>query len=108
MPSPWREPSTARDGDDGAEEFEVTHPFHPLHGERFALVSRWKNWGGDRVLFRDRKGRARSLPTAWTSVAPADPFVVLAAGRSFFRVADLLTLLVLIGGDQEGKGGESA
>src|SRR5438128_9152690 len=34
----------------------------------------------------------RALPAAWTSLAPSDPSVVLAAGRSAFRVADLLQL----------------
>jgi len=57
------------------------------------LVSRWKNWGGDRVLFEDEAGGLRSLPTAWTSVASADPFVALSAGRSFFRIQDLLELV---------------
>jgi hypothetical protein len=32
------------------------------------------------------------VPTAWTDAAPADPFVVVAAGRSLFRVVDLLEL----------------
>jgi hypothetical protein len=77
------------------QTFEVTHPFHPLLGKRFVLVSRWKNWGGDRVLFEDG-GRVCSLPTAWTSMAPPDPFVAVAAGRSFFRVQDLVALVELI------------
>jgi Family of unknown function (DUF5372) len=32
------------------------------------------------------------LPTSWTDVGAVDPFVALAAGRSLFRVADLLEL----------------
>ena len=104
--APWSQPSTAHDGDDKAQTFEVIHPFHPLNGKRFPVVSRWKAWGGDRLLFRDREERVRSLPTAWTNIAPADPFVVLSAGRSFFRVEDLLTLVELIGSLREGEGGE--
>ena len=38
------------------------------------------------------------MPTAWTSVAPEDPFVKVAAGRSAFRVADLLALADLLDG----------
>ena len=34
--------------------------------------------------------RTRSLPAAWTDVVGVDPFVVLAQGRSFFRVQELL------------------
>jgi hypothetical protein len=33
-----------------------------------------------------------SLPTSWTDVGAVDPFIVLAAGRSLFRVADLIEL----------------
>jgi hypothetical protein len=50
------------------------------------------------VLFEDGEGCVRSLPTAWTTVAVADPFVVLSAGRSFFRVEDLLSLVPLVKG----------
>jgi hypothetical protein len=48
------------------------------------------------VLFRDGKGRVRSLPTAWTSLASVDPFVVLSQGRSFFRLEDLGVLVTLV------------
>ncbi len=59
-------------------------------------MSRWKNWGGDRVLFEDGDGPVRSLPTAWTSMARLDPFVTISGGRSFFRTEDLLALVALI------------
>jgi hypothetical protein len=36
-----------------------------------------------------------SVPACWTSVAPADPFVVL-AGRCLFRYEDLLKLADLV------------
>jgi len=39
-----------------------------------------------------------SLPTSWTYVGAVDPWVALAAGRSLFRVADLLELAWQIGG----------
>jgi hypothetical protein len=55
-------------------------------------------WGEYRVFFR-RPGERRvcSLPATWTDVVEPDPFVALAAGRSLFRVDDLLTLSDLIG-----------
>jgi len=70
----------------------VTHPFHPLFGRQFEFVARRRNWGEDRVYYHDERGELGSLPTGWTDVADADPFVVMAAGRSPFRVADLLEL----------------
>jgi hypothetical protein len=81
-----------------AETFQVTHPFHPLSGKIFELVTCRRNWGEERVYYQDPQGgdseagRLRSLPLAWTSLAPEDPFVNLAAGRSAFRVTDLLKL----------------
>jgi hypothetical protein len=47
-------------------------------------------------VYEDPEGRVGSLPTAWTSLAAADPFVHASAGRSFFRTEDLLVLISLI------------
>ncbi len=41
-------------------------------------------------------GRTRSLPVGWTSVAPVDPFISVAAGRAPFRLEDLLALTALL------------
>ena len=56
------------------------------------MVTCRQNWGEDRVWFYDREGRLASIPTTWTDIAALDPFVVVAAGRSLFRVTDLLEL----------------
>ena len=50
----------------------------------------------------------RYMPTAWTSAAPEDAFVKVAAGRSAFRVTDLLALADLLDGlatEDEGRTG---
>ena len=44
------------------------------------------------MFFFDEDGVQRSLPRAWTDAADVDPFVALAAGRSAFRVEDLVAL----------------
>ena len=80
----------------------MTHPFHPLYGQQFEILSYRHNWGEYRVTFYDTSGHVRALPAAWTSVAPPDPSVILAAGRAAFRVADLLQLSQLIGCLEEG------
>jgi hypothetical protein len=54
-------------------------------------------WGEHRVFFRKPgEDRVSSLPASWTDVSGLDPFVVTAAGRSFFRVQDLLSLVDLL------------
>ena len=73
----------------------MTHPFHPLRGRKFALVTYRHNWGEDRVYFRDDRGELAALPANWTSVAPNDPFREMAAGRCLLRFVDLLELLAL-------------
>jgi Family of unknown function (DUF5372) len=76
----------------------VTHPFHPWCDREFVFVVARRTWGEDRVFFLDADGVQRSLPRAWTDAADVDPFVVLAAGRSPFRLEDLLALAELIAG----------
>jgi hypothetical protein len=74
----------------------VTHPFHPLRGREFELVTYQNAWGEDRVFFRDETGRLRHMPVGWTSAAPPDPFKEIAAGRCHFRTEDLLRLVALV------------
>ena len=76
----------------------MTHLFHPWRGREFVFVVARRTWSEDRVFFFDQDGVQRSLPRAWTDAADVDPFVVLAAGRSPFRVEDLVALGALIDG----------
>jgi Family of unknown function (DUF5372) len=57
-----------------------------------------QTWRQDRVFFFGDDGTLKSLPTSWTDVAEPDVFVVIAAGRSPFRVADLLALAEIVDG----------
>ena len=88
--------STALVSLDRTQTFLVTHVFHPLYGRELRLIDQYLAWGEDRVCFRDDGGELRYLPTAWTSIAPPDSFVRTSAGRSHFRVEDLLRLATLI------------
>ena len=63
-----------------------------MSGKIFELVTFRRNWGDERVYYQDESGALHSLPLAWTSLAAEDPFVSLSAGRSAFRVVDLLEL----------------
>ena len=48
------------------------------------------------MFYVDENDQVRALPARWTSVVADDPFVVISAGRSDLRVADLLELRELI------------
>ena len=80
----------------------MTHPFHPWSGAEFVLVGVRHTWGEERVFFFDDDGTQKSLPRGWTDVADLDPFVVVAGGRSPFKVVDLLELAELIEGVRVG------
>jgi hypothetical protein len=56
------------------------------------LVHYRHSWGEDRVYFHDETGILWSVPARWTNVVADDPFVVVAAGRSPFRMTDLIQL----------------
>ena len=56
------------------------------------LAARGREWGEDRVYYRDQSGRLRFLPARWTSLAAPDPFTLTAAGRAYFRLDDLIRL----------------
>jgi hypothetical protein len=59
-----------------------------------------QTWGESRVFYYDDTGALAALPTVWTDVAEPDPFVTMAGGRAYCRVADLLRLWALIAGVQ--------
>ena len=77
-------------------EVRVTHPYHPLFGQRLDFVERRPGWGDDIIFYRDHLGYVTALPTRWTSLQEEDPFLAVSAGRSHFRVCDLIDLTILI------------
>ena len=74
----------------------MTHPFHPLSGRQFRLVEVTTMLGVGLIHYRADDGALRTIRQAWTSVAVEDPFIKVAAGRSAFRVSDLLALAALL------------
>jgi hypothetical protein len=89
-------------------DIRVTHPFHPLFGQRLDFVERRPGWGDDLIFYRDHLGYVTALPTRWTSLQEEDPFLVVSAGRSHFQVGDLIDLAVLISelqSEKNSKGG---
>ena len=86
--------STTPDNTNGEQSFTITHPFHPLCGHIFPLLSQHVAWGEERVFFADpQTHEIRSLPLAWTSLALPDPFLVVAAGKAVLRFEDLQQLV---------------
>jgi len=93
--------STTRNLPAGEQSFRVTHPFHPLFGQEFAIADRRQTWGEDRVYFHDTAGSLRRLPASWTSISADNLFESVSAGRSHFRTTDLLLLVAMIARQRE-------
>lgn len=60
------------------------------------MVGYRHTWGEHRVFFHDEQARLCSLPATWTSAVTPEPFVQVSAGRSLFRIGDLLALAALV------------
>ena len=77
----------------------MTHPFHPLKGQKFELVTYRHNWGEERVYYLNEAGELCLIPANFTDVIPPDPFVAASGGRSRLRIGDLLQLVTLCKSD---------
>ena len=105
----WTQDSTAPLGCVEGRNFRVTHLFHPLHGREFDLVEVRSVQGVGWVHYTGDDGVLRSIRQAFTSAAAVDPFVGVAAGRSAFRVSDLLALAALLDSlDGDGRAGRES
>jgi hypothetical protein len=69
-----------------------------LFSQEFELIEYRKNWGEDRVYYHDAEGHLQSILASCTDAGGADPFVEIAAGRSYFRYEDLVRLADLLKG----------
>ena len=78
-------------------KFRVTHPFHPLFCQEFESTGRKRINGRNHFVFYDNKGTRTTIPVKWTDAPEAeDVYVVISAGRSYFRVEDLILLSDLL------------
>ena len=68
-------------------------------------MTRKLTWGEDRVFYYDSGGKLKSLLTNVTDVVSKDAFDHISAGRSAFRVDDLLELRALFGKCRQAKKG---
>jgi hypothetical protein len=97
--------ATAGHVGDSTDRFRITHPFHPLSGKEFQIVARQRNWGEDRLFYYAPDGRLKSFLANITDVFTADAFTRISAGRSAFRVDDLLELRELLDRHGAPRGG---
>jgi hypothetical protein len=69
-------------------------------------VTRRNTWGDDRVFYYAADGKLKSLMSNVTDVIARDAFDCISAGRSAFRIDDLLELRGLLEKCKKREGGE--
>ncbi len=75
---------------------EISHPFHPLRGQRFEVLKERRVAGVDTLILRELERGTFSVPREWTDWADLSPYDSLAlpprrlAGDSLFTLAALL------------------
>jgi len=71
----------------------VTHPFHPLAGERLVVIFEKARTGADRVVVCEAgPGERVTLPVAWTDRSPA-PLAHRLAAEGLVELAGLVAAL---------------
>jgi len=78
-------------------EASVVHHFILLFGREFELVIYRHTGARSSVFPRPRPVVWPRWPAHWTSAVGEDPFRVIAAGRSHFRLEDLREMVVMEG-----------
>lgn len=66
-------------------------------------MTRRLNWGEDRVFYYDQAGELKSFLTNLTDLMTEDAFAHISAGRSAFRIDDLLELRRLLDRRRRGQ-----
>ncbi len=74
----------------------VTHPFHPLFGQRLPCVGRRSNRHGERILLQAADATVWPVPPHWTDLVGEDLEVAMGNGHALLRIADLMELADLV------------
>ncbi|MGH9162765.1 MAG: DUF5372 family protein [Vicinamibacteraceae bacterium] len=75
---------------------EITHPFHPLRGRRFAVLKVRRVSGVETLSLRSDFGGPSSVPREWTDRAEPSPYEGLPVGTLIFDFRCLLELAELL------------
>ncbi|MBI5787678.1 MAG: hypothetical protein HZA78_02330 [Candidatus Schekmanbacteria bacterium] len=98
----WSLPSsktqTTPSSNETRQFFQVTHPFHPLCGQRLELTSQCYRSGRKFLYYYDPDHWLKGIPAAWTDFGEPDSFLLVSKGRALFRPQDLLELSQILKG----------
>jgi hypothetical protein len=75
---------------------EITHPFHPLRGQRFAVLKTRRFSGVETLSLRSNFRGPNSVPREWTDWAEPSPYAGLGLAPLVFDFACLVQLADLL------------
>jgi hypothetical protein len=75
---------------------EICHPFHPLRGQRFAVLKKRRVAGVDTLILRDAAIGSFAVPVKWTNRAPPSAYEQLGTSPGRFDLDRLCELVELI------------
>jgi Family of unknown function (DUF5372) len=88
---------------------EISHPFHPLHGQRFEVLKKRRLAGVDTLILRELERGTLSIPREWTDWADPTPYDALTlpphrlAAECLFELVALLEALAASSPSSPGK-----
>jgi Family of unknown function (DUF5372) len=74
---------------------EITHPFHPLKGQRFLVLKERRVGGVDTLVLRHAERGSFSVAKQWTDRATPSPYEALGIRAGRLDVPCLLDLVIL-------------
>jgi hypothetical protein len=75
---------------------EITHPFHPLRGQRFLVLRRRRISGVETVSLRGNSDETICVPREWTDLSDVSPLFGLGAASLVLEFGHLLVLAQLV------------
>jgi hypothetical protein len=83
---------------------EITHPFHPLHGQQFfVLKSRWVR-GVECLILKGSESGTFAVPRDWTDQACPDAYCDADVAPRLLKLEYLLPLVELVKSASEKRG----
>ena len=75
---------------------DITHPFHPLHGQRYKILKSRQVSGKDTLILEDPNGGTFAVDRDWTNMADPCPAIEQGQPRPILDHKALLKLAILV------------
>jgi len=87
---------TAQSSNNSLGWVEIRHPFHPLRGQRFAVLKKRRVAGHETLIVCDPARGTFSVRREWTDRADPSEFATNCTKAQYFAYGQLLELIDLI------------